>query len=577
MSGAGAPVATPSAPSTGAPATRAYVGAYARANALHLSAAGISEEAIVALAREDPAAFAEYVLRTEATNEPVVLSRAHEAWHDAMSKHERLVIWSHVEAGKTSLISIGRVLWELGRNPNLRIAIVCASAPMASKILTTIQRYIETSEELHRVFPLLRRSRRRRDPWNSLALTVERTHRMKDPSVTAAGIRSPSILGSRYDLLIFDDVLTYTNTRTFEAMDEVTHWARTTPLGRLTTKARVWCVGNVWNPRDFLHKLTKESGYRWLRIPVANANGIPLWPEAWPAERIARAREDLGPSEFARQLLCVPANDEGARFSREAVDLAIRRGEGYRCLEQIDPDDMPAGWTIWTGVDLAIGLGNSNDYCAFVTVLLWADGTRQVVRVKRARMLGEEIVREIEHIDQAFGGTIVVENNAAQDYLVQFARRDTRATIVAFRTGRQKAHPEAGVEGIATELAAGKWVIPSSGGVLSPGVEFLVQGMFAYRSSPRVHTSDPLMALYFARETLRRYERRLGRRPGDAPTNANDDASPAPTPAPRATTAPMPLPAPLPRGTVEAPAPVAPSSRTHPAPGVRVFGSRGGR
>jgi hypothetical protein len=60
---------------------------------------------------------------------------------------------------------------------------------------------------------------------------------------------------------------------------------------------------------------------------------------------------------------------------------------------------------------------------------------------------------------------MVVENNAAQDYIVQFARHSTAIPVFPFTTGRNKAHPEFGIEGLAVEMSNTKWLIPSKGGL----------------------------------------------------------------------------------------------------------------
>src|SRR5574337_1595543 len=84
-------------------------------------AAARAHAARVALAREDPSVFAGLVMRDEKTNKPIKQALVHEAWQELATKHDRLLIWSHPESGKTQQLSISRVLWELGRNPSLRV------------------------------------------------------------------------------------------------------------------------------------------------------------------------------------------------------------------------------------------------------------------------------------------------------------------------------------------------------------------------------------------------------------------------------------------------------------------------
>ena len=86
------------------------------------------------------------------TGKPILQAPVHVAFQQLCTAHPRLVMWGHVESGKTSQVSVMRVLWELGRNPDLRIVIVSRTSGQAQKITRTLQTYIESSEALHPLF-----------------------------------------------------------------------------------------------------------------------------------------------------------------------------------------------------------------------------------------------------------------------------------------------------------------------------------------------------------------------------------------------------------------------------------------
>ena len=85
-----------------------------------------------------------------------------------------MLIWSHVEGGKTNQLAIGRVLWELGRDPNLRVCVVSNTSDMAKKIVRQIGQYIKKSRELRLVFPNLMPCDDPALPWKAQSLTVQR-------------------------------------------------------------------------------------------------------------------------------------------------------------------------------------------------------------------------------------------------------------------------------------------------------------------------------------------------------------------------------------------------------------------
>lgn len=450
----------------------------------------------VRMARDDAAVFTRLVLKDELTGERIHSTPMHGDWHDLAGAHDRLVLMSHVESGKTQQLSVGRVLWELGRDPNTRVVIVSNTSGQAIKITRAIAGYLERSAELREVFPNLKPSPG--GPWTNTQLTVVRKGSPKDPSVQATGVHG-SIVGARIDLLILDDLLDYENTRTPAQRDDVWHWVHSTLFGRLTANARVVCVGNAYHRDDMLHRLERSPAWQTRRYPVVADDGTPSWPDRWPLERITRKREELGPLEFARQMLCRARDDNEARFKREWVDLCLERGNGRQLQHALAT--IPSGCAVYTGVDLAVQQHASADLTAFTTILVHPNGDRELLNIETGRLAGPDIVRKIQEIHHRYQGIFFVENNAAQDFILQFLRAGTAVPVRPFTTGRNKVHPEFGIESLAAELAAGKWLLPNRDGRLHPEVDALVNEMLYY--DPRAHTGDRLMSMWFAREAAR--------------------------------------------------------------------------
>lgn len=506
-----------------------------------LKAARRARELRARVAREDPSQFCRFVLRDERTNKHVVQAPMHEEWHKLLSAHDRLLMWSHVEGGKTTQIAVGRVLYELGRDPMLRVCVVSNTSDLAKKMTRLIGQYIEKSAELHEVFPDLRPTDDPSLPWKAQALTVRRPGMGgKDPSVQATGVHG-NVIGSRIDLLVLDDILDHENTHTPGPREDVYRWIKSTLMSRLTDNARVWIVGNAWHPDDAMHRLEKD-GFVAKRFPVILPDGRVTWPAVWPMERIKRARgsDGLGPLEFARQLMCQARDDTSARFKREWIEVCQKLGEDTPFVNDIrqvwaelgiEPEDADTvrdaldtitrlthaddafggGARVITGVDLAVTKSAAADETVLFTILVEANGVRRVLSIRSGRWGGPEIVNEIERCYRDFGGIFVVESNAAQKYIVDFLRdRATNVPVVPFQTGRNKTDPAFGIESLAVELAAGKWRIPGrvatkTGPVRTTHKEVLdwIAELLFY--DPREHTGDRVMASWFAREGARRF------------------------------------------------------------------------
>lgn len=450
---------------------------------------------LVEAARIDIDAFSTAVMRDEKTGLPLDQASCHVAWHELAELHDRLIIWSSVESGKTWQVAIARTLWLLGQDPTLRVAVVSNTAGQADKILRTIKRYIEASPELHAVFPELRPGK---EQWTSRAITIARPYQSKDPSVQTLGVHG-NVLGSRIDILIVDDLLDTENTRSAKMREDCFQWIQASLFSRLTAKARVLVIGTAFHPDDALHRLAKLPGWVAMRYPVLGDDGQPRWPERWPMERIQRVKEERGPLEFARTMLCVARSDEEARFRKEWVGWCLERGNGKRLCHGLQA--LPNGIKTYTGVDLAVQQKDGADLTCLFTIAAHPNGDREVLNVEAGRWAGPEIILKIIDHHRRYFSICIVENNAAQDFIIQFARRDFAVPIRAFTTGRNKAHPEFGIESIAAEMAGRKWIIPNTDGSLHPQLYEWVNEMLFY--DPRAHTGDRLMASWFAREGVR--------------------------------------------------------------------------
>jgi hypothetical protein len=462
--------------------------------------------AVLEGARQDPAIFAEYVIRDEGSGRPIQLSGLHRAWHDMITDNDRVLIWSSVESGKTQQLSVARVLWELGKDPTLRFAIVSNTYEQGCKILRAIIRYIEQSEELHQVFPLLKKG----ELWSGSQIIVERPTTSKDPSIQVCGVHG-NITGARVDRLVIDDILDYENCRTEWLRRDLWDWFHATLSGRLTARARVWCVGTAYHPDDLMHRLAKVLGWKSARYPILDPHtGESSWPDRWSFDRIERRRQEIGPLEFARQMLCQARDDSDSRFKREWIELCMARGRGPgRSIFPPRLDIMPSGFKTFTGVDLAVSRKDSADKTALFTIGVHPNGTREVLHVESGRWAGPEIIGRIVDINHRYHSIMIVENNAAQDFLIQFTRQQHAIPIRPFTTtGKNKNNPEFGVESIAAEMAGGKWIIPcEESGHVNPEVAAWITEMLYY--DPAGHTGDHLIASWFAREGARQFSRRV--------------------------------------------------------------------
>lgn len=475
----------------------------------------------IAAARRDPVLFCQYVLKDEQTNKPIRLVDMHAEWHDLLSKHRRCVLWTFTDAGKTSLISIGRVLWEIGNNPEIRILLLCAAEGLGQKIISVIKRYIETSLELAEVFPNLRRG----PTWTAKQITVKRKSKAKDYTIEAFGADSKSTLGARVDLIVVDDYLNAINTATEHQRKKSYGHLKSTIEGRKGPNCRFWFIGNAWHLRDAMHLYGKEPATFSRKFPVIDpATGKSRWAQRWPDERIQQERADRGTVEAGRSLDCQAADENTQWFPIRDVWRALIAGDGLDTIFALR--NIPKGSHTITAIDLGVRPSDVADPTAIVSIICDEKGRRRILAVEAGKWRGSEIITKALEHHRRYGSILWVETNGAQDFLRQELAKtplwDPKnpgkkyvAPVQSFETGKNRVDPRFGIQSLAAEMGSGAWIIPNRGAgsvdvtsenlaVLEMNKEVLELIGEALAWSPEAHTGDRLQALWIAREGSRK-------------------------------------------------------------------------
>lgn len=416
-------------------------------------------------------------------------------------------VTDHILTHNTQQISIGRVLWEIGVNPGIRICIIQATEGLAEDVVTTIKNYIEFSPEYHRVFPHVRRG----SEWTSKSFVIDRPSSIKDPTVMAAGIHG-NVLGRRFDLVILDDGVTGDNSDTDYMRDDTYNWLVTTPMSRMTRRARFWAIGNAWHIEDALHRFAKMSGFNSYKFPARDqVTGEPLWPERWSRQRMLEFAAARPPWEVARALDCKPRSSETGRFRYAWFERALERGKGLFGTDTMcwGLATIPKGCQTFTGVDLGFSEAAGTDVTAITTLLATPEGRIQLLNIDQGNWDGLEIVERIARAHHRFKSYVYVESIIAQRWIIQNLRaKYPNIPVFPFQTRgtgtqRNKRHTFFGVESVATELAQDLWDIPkSSTGAIDPNIQRFIDGCMAYH--PDDHTEDTLISSWIALQGARK-------------------------------------------------------------------------
>jgi len=478
----------------------------------------------------------------------------HELWHRLMDTHTRLCIDAPVEHGKTTQIDIKRATWELGRNTSHLIALISNSSDIPTRVLRIVRDTLENNPRYRRVFPDLRVRKSTSDE-----IYLERPGAtLKDPSMVGRGVMG-AIIGSRVSILILDDILDFQNTWSEGERQKLWELLNSTVLNRVLANGRIWDIGTPWHVEDARHKLRRLPGYTHahfdaengrsfmldgVRQEIPGGNDAGLWSETYqdpisghvfgfPPERLAEKRSQLPLHEYARQFKCRPLSGAMEIFPASALEYAQSIGRslyagGRAFIEEADPTGkVRCTWrpaedeadVIVTGVDLAIQKRDTANLTAFYT-LSPKGGLKHTMEIRAGHLEGPDIIRHMLLILRRYPGHrgFRVENNGAQDYLLQFMRvpeimkalgateRELQKLVLRphTTTGQLKADPVLGIRGMSVHFEQGKWPIPCDDRNRCPGlVQDWVDAMLAF--DPVSHTNDILVAAWLAAEEARSY------------------------------------------------------------------------
>ncbi len=468
------------------------------------------EEQRLERCRTDFHAFMEYCFTDTETGRPLKQGKIHRQWDAHIRKHDRAMIVAPREHGKTEQIPIGRALWELGRNPQLRIKIITQSDSTAVKRLTSIKGHIDRNPRVGEVFPDLRRHPDL-DDWSKHTITVDRKGEDKDPSIEAVGVLS-SGTGGRADRIYYDDLVDFRNAIAHPALRELVKDTFQDVWSNLLTKTgRAVYIATPWHEDDLTAALKGNSEWAVLEQPIGE-DLIPIWKAGWTQERLAARRREIGDRAFARGFRLRPFSDKDQIF--RAISRCLRPDLS---IQDIDPR-----WPRFTGVDVghakrkamtrSTTAQNKKPYTVIFTFALDPESRRWPLDIRRGHWSGPETANQVIDVnDQHHPEAIVVENNAYQNTLIDWIEqtsKDKSIPLQAFTTGANKADEMIGLPGLSAEFENLIWVIPTDGLEEDELGEEWPESWFAWivemKGYPAATLTDTIMACWFAREGVRR-------------------------------------------------------------------------
>lgn len=398
-------------------------------------------------ARRDPATFVAFCF-ADASGVPLKPGRVHRELQAFLSTHPKALVELPRDHGKTVQVC-GRVVWELGTSPGLRVKLVCATDAVAGQRGRFLRDAVGRNPRVRLVFPHLTPA----EPWAVEGFTVARPAEVVGPSVAAFGVGSGAT-GTRADLLVCDDIVDVRALHSPGDRRRAADFFANNLMNLLDPAGRFWGLSTPWHPDDVNARLKRNPAYALFRRPVG-PDLEPVWPERWPREALVARRAEIGAAAFAR----------GYHLEPIAEGEVMVRPEWVRFTPEVRPradHDL-----VVVSVDPAVSGRAAADPTA-VVVLGRRDGVVDCLAASARQVPAPALVAWVDEVDRVWTPDVVLfESNAAflgiADLLKAHARFGPR--VVAVTQSKSKA---ARVAALAVALEAGRVRLKGAGGVPDP-------------------------------------------------------------------------------------------------------------
>ena len=349
---------------------------------------------------------------TDSHGDPIQQAAIHQDLQHFLTHHSKALIELPRDHGKSFQVCC-RVLWELGRNPGLRVKVVCATEVVAAERSRFLRDAIAHNPWVRHVFPALKPAR----PWAAEAFTVVRPADIIGPSVAAFGVGAGST-GTRADLLVCDDIVDVRALHSRAERDRTADYFGNNLMNLLEPDGRFWGLFTPWHGDDLNARLKKNASYALFHRAIG-ADYKPLWREKWPREKLLERKAEIGAASFARGYQLLPLAEEETPIRSAWVRYWTEPAEYELVILSVDP---AVSASAKADASALVVLGRTASRAASAagfgpTRLLTEHGSPAEIHVLEAtarRVATPELVALIDDADKRWNPAIILfESNAA--------------------------------------------------------------------------------------------------------------------------------------------------------------------
>lgn len=293
---------------------------------------------------------------------------------------------------KSTFVTVGHVMHEIVKNPDLRVLISNASLDNSKGFLREIKLHFEKNELLKELYGDFANTD---EKWSESQIIVkQRTKVLKEPTIQVTSV-DKSVVSQHYDLIVGDDLVNRESIGTREQRRKSLTYYRDL-LDLLEPGGTLILIGTRWHHDDLYGQIIRENetseNFMVMKRTVwkDKRRRIPLFRKFTP-EYIDQLRAEKGGYEFSGQYMNEPVDDETADFQRDWINRF-----DLMDLEKVDHQ-------LFITIDPALTKGEGSDYTGVVINAVTEEGKWYIVKAYRARFNPTELVDEFFSLRRMYG------------------------------------------------------------------------------------------------------------------------------------------------------------------------------
>lgn len=276
---------------------------------------------------------------------------------------------------------------EMIHKPGIRVAYGCYNLDLAGFNSLEVKDIL-TSNNIE-----LDRNQNSKEEW-----------RTENGSVFKCVAPGSGFTGRGADLIIIDDPYKgRTEAESGRIRDATWNWFTAVAITRRSPHASVIVTHTRWTVDDLIGKVTKEHSWPYINLQAVNADGEALWPDEWPAAKLASTKSIIGPYEWASLYMGEPRPRGGSVFGDpQMYGGDILTDDGEKSVK--NPLQLPEKFErIVIGIDCAYTKKTHSDYSVAVVLGVDKQGIHYILEVVRKQCEAPEFEQVLRSLRLKYG------------------------------------------------------------------------------------------------------------------------------------------------------------------------------